>query len=180
MVSSPKSWVAVACVVALLASSVPTLAQDGTGRLEGTVLGLDGTPASGIEVVLIGENGAEISSATTDANGNYAIAAVPAGAYGLGLVLRNGTAVTVPGDDVVLVAGEVTRRDLQLVQAGTSTPKTAVEPPPVTAGKAELWWAGLSPVMKGVVIGGGVAAIALIAVAVSGGDDDDEESASSF
>lgn len=180
MAFSFRSWVAIACLIALAAPGAPTLAQASTARLEGTILGLDGAPASGLEVVLIGEGGAEIASAKTDAAGAYVISDVPPGSYGLGLVLLNGTAVTVPGDDVVLVAGEVTRRDLQLVHATPAQPETPAAPPPVTAGKVELWWAGLSPTMKGLAIGGAVAAVALIVIAVSSGGDDEEESASSF
>lgn len=180
MAFSFRSWVAIACLIALAAPGAPALAQASTARLEGTILGLDGAPAPGLEVVLIGEGGAEIASAKTDASGAYVFADVPPGSYGLGLVLLNGTAVTVPGDDVVLVAGEVTRRDLQLVHSTPAPTEVPAAPPPVTAGKVELWWVGLSPAMKGLAIGGAVAAATLIVIAFSGGDDDDEESASPF
>jgi iron complex outermembrane receptor protein len=93
------------CFCALL-SSVLAFSQE-TGRIEGRVLRADGTPVSGVSVVVNELSLTEI----TDANGAFAFAAVPAGTYSVTFVL--GTNV-VTQDQVQVAAGQATAIDQQV------------------------------------------------------------------
>src|SRR5262250_1196461 len=61
----------------------PALCAQTTSTVEGTVLDRQGLPISGAEVSIAGNNLALSKKTTTDANGNYEIAALPAGLYAL-------------------------------------------------------------------------------------------------
>src|SRR5215471_18893209 len=79
---SKRLW-NVAVLLLGVGAIAPALCAQTTSTVEGTVLDRQGLPISGAEVSIAGNNLALSKKTTTDANGNYEIAALPAGVYTL-------------------------------------------------------------------------------------------------
>ena len=81
-----KSTAACVTILALMLWISPAaIANDPVGRLEGLLVGVDGRPASGYTVHLIGEAGQQHSQSTADEQGLYSFRDLPAGNYALGI-----------------------------------------------------------------------------------------------
>jgi len=109
--------VACSTIFALLVWTLPlALAAEGTGRLDGLVLGTDGKPAVGSTVHLIDSSG-KSRRAAVDADGKYSLPEVPVGAYSLGVETAAGEVGPVVAPPVRIDEGRLVRRDVKLAQA---------------------------------------------------------------
>lgn len=164
-----RQWndrVAVLAIFALLAATTPGLALAGTdARIEGLVVGVDGTPAAGYTVHLIEPDGSTARTAETDADGVYTFAGLDEGEYALGLQGPDGTAAAVDAPPVAVAGNQLARRDMRLYQTQAGAPMNF-------SGGLGLWWAGLSAGAKAGTI---IALLAIVGYGASEVLDDDEE-----
>ena len=106
----------------LLATSQLSTVVAGTGaRLEGILVGVDGRPAPGHRVHLIGGDGDALGTATTADNGLYAFHDLAAGDYALMIEGPGGQMGALAGPPLRLGDNELARRDLKLLEAGPET-----------------------------------------------------------
>jgi len=135
---------AVACVTVLalvLVGFVPRVvaADAPSARLEGLLIGGDGRPADGHKVHLIGTEGEGLASSETDNDGLYSFKEVAAGEYSLGIENPDGLMAPVAGPPVRVAAGELARRDLQLMEADAETLQRIASANP-SIGQAYAGW----------------------------------------
>ena len=163
-----KSYVAVIALIALIPATMPvSIAGMNPGpRLEGMVVGPDGTPAADCTVHLVVPGGDAVATATTDENGLYVFEGLEAGAYGLGVVTAEGVAAIVSAEPLELAGEQIVRRDIRLFAA-----TEGLELDPNGNASLGVWWAGLGTAAKAGLI------IAILAVAGYGATElfDDEE-----
>jgi len=85
--------------------AAPAAAQDYTrGTLQGTVLGVDGTPLSGAEVTVTSNEQGFTNTVTTDASGGFRVTGLPTGTYTV--VIRSGGTVVVEDRAAQVLAGQ--------------------------------------------------------------------------
>ena len=103
-----------------VAIATPAMAQDYTQvNATGRVLGTDGTPLGGATVTVTSTAQGFTRSATTQADGSYAIAALPQGTYSFTITADGYDSFTDPA--VRLIRGRAANQfNLQPVNAGTS------------------------------------------------------------
>ena len=164
-----------ACVILFLlglaASVAPTTAGD-PGRVEGLIVGPDGRPAVGFDVLLIDDTGDVVEHVAADADGQYRFKRVDAGAYDLALQSPEGHAAPVLAPATNVHAGELVRRDIRLVPS--TTPVSFA--PAGSGGGAGTWWAGLPAGAKVGIAIGGLVVLAVLVETVT----DSEERVSEF
>lgn len=108
------SRTAIAVAVAVVAAA-PALAQNTTASLGGAITGSDGRPVAGATVTVVHVESGTTSTATTDAQGRYALRALrPGGPY---TVTVTGGGLTERRDGVFLALAETTALDLRLAPA---------------------------------------------------------------
>jgi hypothetical protein len=161
-----RSAIALVILASLLLATAPVSAAAAPVALEGRVVDLDGRAAAGHTVHLVDRDGATVATATTDAEGAYAIGSVPEGSYALGIETPAGELAPMAAPPMHL-GTRTERRDLKLMRAPTTSA-------PADYGLG-MWWAGLSPAGKTWVI---VAVVAAVGLTISALDDDDETTAS--
>lgn len=164
-----RTLTAAATVAALLVLTFPGAAMaDGSGRLEGLVVEVDGRPAPGYRVHLIDDGGDVRASAVAGDDGTYSFPDVPAGDYALGIENLEGQVAPLVGPAVSLDEGQLARRDVKLMSADAQTRNAALG---ANYGVG-LWWAGLSPAAKVWTV---VAIVAVTAITVAAFDSSDSE-----
>ncbi len=135
-------------------AAVSFLPGETPGTVEGILLGVDGRPAEGFQVLLISGAGEPVSVSSLDREGTYRFDQVAPGEYGLGV--RSPEGLAAPALLAPFQVQERTvRRDLRLRRAVSS-----VEISPA-AGGVGIWWAGLSPAAKVWTVTGGLVAAGL-------------------
>lgn len=151
-----------ACAIATLmvfAISIAPIAAGDPGRVEGIVVGPDGRPAEGFDVLLIDDGGQVVERSAANADGQYRFATVREGEYDLAIASPEGQATPVLADGTRVRSGELVRRDIRLVP---STSAVAFAPA-ASGGGAGAWWAGLPAGAKvGIAVGGLVVLAVLI------------------
>lgn len=152
-------------IVMLLVLAVPiaSAAPGNPGRVEGLVVGPDGRPAEGFDVLLIDDGGEVVERSAADAEGQYRFARVAAGDYGLAITSPEGQAAPVLAPATRVAAGELVRRDIRLVP---STSPVAFAPA-ASGGGAGTWWAGLPAGAKVGIAFGGLVVLAVLIDAVT-------------
>jgi hypothetical protein len=177
MIRVPRSFVASTVVVALVFWALPAPAVAAAGdpaRLEGQVVGIDGRPAEGFQIHLIGSDGTEVAAVETDDDGIYSFERVEAGRYGLGVGNPQGQVAPVAAPPIDLDDGQLARRDLRLVQ--TDEPRrqelAGINP------SVGSWWAGLSTPAKAWVVVAIVVAAWFTYEALTDDSNDQEQPAS--
>jgi hypothetical protein len=133
-----------------------------SARLEGLVLGIDGRPAAGYRVHLVGSEGDGVAHASVDASGSYSFAEVGPGEYALGVETPAGEVALVAAAPVRLGANELARRDIKLVQSDPRTVNGLLAANPSLG----AWWGERTTAAKiwtivGLVAVGGVTFAAL-------------------
>ena len=122
----------------------PTLAMEGSARLEGMLLDTDGRAADGYTVHLIGADGKAQAKTSASEQGIYSFRDLPAGEYSLGIENRDGQFAPVAAPTVKLGENELARRDLKLLRADNETMNMAAG---ANYGLG-MWWSGLTPAAK--------------------------------
>src|SRR5438270_2796742 len=107
-----SEWWSVAWLV--VAGSAPLIAQETTGRIDGTVTDQTGAPLASVQVTLLGTS----FRATSAVHGAYSIDHVPAGRYTLRVQLAGSPATDVPA--VPVEAGEVAVIDVHTGQVAAA------------------------------------------------------------
>ncbi len=157
-------------LLALVLWLVPTgVRADGAAVLEGLVLDVDGRPAVGYRVHLIGDEGRAVADALTSEDGLYAFAEVPSGRYSMGIETPEGDRAPVLAPPMRVARNQLARRDLKLVQADEATLNRAT----TTNSSLGLWFRELGP---GGRIGLGIALAAIVYTIVEALDDDSSAS----
>ena len=131
--------------------------------LGGRLLGVDGQPAPGFQVVLLSTAGEELLVAGTDSEGTFLFEDLEPGSYEIGIRSPEGYVAPVLADPTELRSGERAVREIRL---------QSVETPINLAPSAGLgvWWAGLSRSQKTWTVVGSLVGIGLVFWAL---DDDD-------
>ncbi|MDH3626638.1 MAG: carboxypeptidase-like regulatory domain-containing protein [Acidobacteriota bacterium] len=137
-----------------------------TGAIEGLVIGVDGTPATGFSVHLIDPSGTAVSESAVDEQGRYSFSAVAEGEYALGIESDAGTFAPVVAPPVKLGSRELARRDLKLMN-GTTHDRNEALTADYSLGS---WWAGLAPAAK---VWSVVAVVAASALTLAAFDSDE-------
>jgi len=116
---SLRSALSLATVVGLLiaTSQLNVIVAGSSARLEGILLDVDGRPAAGHRVHLIGGAGDPLGSATTSDDGLYAFNDLEAGDYALMIEGPTGQIGALAGPPLRLGQNELARRDLKLLEA---------------------------------------------------------------
>lgn len=168
MRSSTRSIAAPITILALVLMISPVSAMGPTSgaTLEGLLVDVDGTPATGYRVHLIDETGTPTAQATAGEDGLYSFSGVPAGEYALGIENASGQLAPVAAPPLRLGESELARRDLKLLAADGPGTEGAMR------GNYSLgsWWAGLNPAAKTWTV---VAIVVVVGVTVALLNDDD-------
>lgn len=164
-----KVLVAGLTLVALALAGLPTRAASSgeDARLEGLVIGVDGRPAVGWQVQLVGEEGRSVATAAAGHDGLYAFAGLPAGEYTLGVESPAGAAAPVAAPPLRLAKGTLARRDVKLVETTVEGRDGLVQ----RNYGLGTWWAGLSTASKSWTIVGLVAVTAITVSAIDSSND---------
>ena len=119
MRQSLRSFLSLATVVGLLivTSHFHVVAAGPDARLEGILLGVDGRPAAGHRVHLIGGAGDALGASTTADDGLYSFPNLEAGDYTLMIEGPTGQMGALAGPPLRLGDNELARRDLRLLEA---------------------------------------------------------------
>jgi hypothetical protein len=141
----------------------PSVASSGTARLEGLLVGVDGHPATEMNVHLIDAQGQDVAQSATSDEGIYTFADLPPGEYSLGIENAEGQMAPVAAPPVKLGESELARRDLQLMEADPAQVNQAA----VANYGIGQWWASLSPAAKAWSIVAIIAVVGITAAAVS-------------
>jgi hypothetical protein len=153
---------------AIVVWMLPVSASPGAmGRLEGQVLGIDGRPASGWQVHLVGGSGRATAQAEVDGAGLYSFRDVEPGDYSLGVVSPTGDAAIVAAPPVRLGAGELARRDIKMSESDPRTVNGVLAANPSLG----AWWGERTLAAKIWTIIGIVAVVGVTAAAVDDEDD---------
>ncbi len=134
-----KSVSILSIVTLLVASTSPALAASDDARLEGLVMSLDGRPATGYQVHLIDDSGAERGHAAVDEGGSYTLDGISPGRYAFALQTPDGRFAAVDAPPVRVRDGHLVRRDFKLVERDPADPANLAQP----AYGFGTWWAGL-------------------------------------
>ncbi|MCP3978570.1 MAG: carboxypeptidase regulatory-like domain-containing protein [bacterium] len=156
-------------------SAAPAVAAPGGATLEGLVQDLDGRPAAGYRVHLIGDQGEALGTAGVDGEGMYSFGDLEAGKYALGVENATGQMAPVTGPAIKLEGRQLARRDVKLMRGNGEFRDEAFQ------GNHGLgqWWASLTTAAKTWTIIGVVTVIG-ITVAATDDDDSDEPVASAY
>ena len=154
-------------IVAVVAVAVLALSASGAvpGGMTGHLVGVDGRPAAGFQIVLVSAEGKSVDQTGTDSGGAYSFDQVSPGEYGIGIISPDGDVSPVLAAPTPVPSGEVVVRDIRLMTAGDSPVRLA----PASGGLG-VWWAGLSPGAKVWTVMGTLVGIGLIYGATK--DDD--------
>jgi hypothetical protein len=88
-----RTWILGLCVAVISLAAIPTLAQQTTGTVVGTVQDPSGAVLPGVSVLLTGERVMGTRTSVTDDRGRYSIGSLPPGSYDLTYVISGfGTA----------------------------------------------------------------------------------------
>lgn len=119
MLQSLRSSLALATVAGLLivTSQFHVVAAGPGARLEGILLGVDGRPAAGHRVHLIGGAGEALGASTTSDDGLYSFRDLEAGDFALMIEGPTGQMGALAGPPLRLNDNELARRDLKLLEA---------------------------------------------------------------
>jgi hypothetical protein len=167
-----KSIVHLTVVALLLLGVSPAIHATAAGaRLEGLLLAGDGRPAKDFTVHLIGSDGEVLARSTTSDEGVYSFKELEPGEYGLGIESPDGMMAAVAAPPLRLGQGELSRRDLKLVEASQEDIDRALEENP-SIGMAYAGWsrAGRIWFWIAIVVGLGIGIAAL--------DDEDDSTQS--
>ena len=124
--------------------------------LGGRLLGVDGQPAPGFQVVLLSTAGEELLLAGTDQLGTFLFDDLEPGSYELGIRSPEGDVAPVLAEPTELAAGERAVREIRL---------QTVQDPLIIApasGGLGVWWAGLSRPGKIWTVVGSLVAVGLV------------------
>lgn len=132
--------------------------------LGGRLLGVDGLPAPGFEVVLVSTAGEELLVAGTDPEGTFLFEDLEPGRYEIGIRSPQGDATPVLADPTELGHGERAVREIRLQAVEAS-----VNLAPARGGVG-VWWAGLRRSQKIWTVVGSLVGIGLVYGAI--GEDD--------
>lgn len=160
MIFMSRKTLAVASTVAMLLSFFPTIAPAGEGaRLEGLLVGVDGKPAAGYNVLLIGEEGEVLDRTEAAGDGIYRFSNLASGSYSLGLETPDGLAAPVMNGPTDVKSGQLVRMDIKLMRQDAVSADDSKKKP---AG-IRIWWAGLSRTAKTwTLVGVSVATVIII------------------
>lgn len=164
-------------IFALLVFLMPisALCSDGGSRLEGLMIGIDGKPATGYRVLLIGDEGQVLARAGTE-EGIYRFHDLRAGSYSLGIENYEGSAAPVMSEPAQLGDGELVRLDIKLMEPGAGIVPGVNDDDDGMGKNLGIWWAGLTKrgkILALVALGAVVTTTTVILL-----DDDDETPAS--
>jgi hypothetical protein len=164
---------AIACwllIPALCLTALPAVAgsPDGAARLEGRVLGVDGFPASGYRIHLVGGAGADLGRSEVDEKGIYSFPGLAPGAYSLGVESPEGLVAPVASPPIQLGARELARRDIKLMEADAQ----AIDGMLAANPSLGAWWGERTLAAKIWTVVGIVAIAGVTSAAL---DDDDED-----
>lgn len=157
----------IVAIVAVVVLVLPVFGAE-PGGMTGRLLGVDGRPAAGFQVVLVSADGQPADKTGTDYQGAYSFDQVSPGEYGIGIISPEGDVSPVLAAPTPVTAGEVVVRDIRLLTAGDSPVLLA----PASGGLG-VWWAGLSPGAKVWTVMGTLVGIGLVYGATQ---DDDNRS----
>jgi len=154
-------------VVSVLPGAVSSTGVD--ARLEGRVLGVDGRPASGYRIHLIGDEGHDVAQASVDGSGIYSFSDLGPGEYSLGVESPSGAVAPVAAQPIRLGSRELARRDIKLLESDPTTVNGVLAANPSLG----MWWGERTTAAKIWTIIGIVAVVGITAVAL-----DDEKDTS--
>jgi hypothetical protein len=156
-----------ALAVLAAAAPVPAVAGVGGGQLEGFLLDIDGSAASGFTLHLIDAAGRDVAQSTTADDGIYSFRDLESGSYSLGVENPQGGMAVVAAPPVQLKGNSLARRDVKLMQTDPAAPGAAFVGNPSMG----LWWAGLDPTVRALTVVGGVVLLLLTISALDNGGE---------
>ena len=162
-----KRFISIVTVVLL---TLPLFGAD-AASLGGRVLGLDGQPAPGFQVVLLSTAGEELLSAGTDQGGTFLFDDLEPGSYEIGIRSPEGDVAPVLAEPTDIDPGERVIREIHL-QVLESPLQIA------PARGVGVWWAGLSRGAKVWTVMGTLVGVGLVYSALE--DDDSPPSVTAF
>ena len=118
-----------AALFAVLLLALPAVAQEQTGSIQGSVKDSSGAVLPGVTVEARSPSAVGVSTAVTDANGNYRFPALPPGTYEVSANLQSFTPAKVT--DAVVTLGKQLTIDLTLKLAGVSESVTVTGESPL-------------------------------------------------
>src|SRR5262245_41920037 len=118
-----------AALFAVLLLALPAVAQEQTGSIQGVVKDSSGAVLPGVTVEARSPSAVGVSTAVTDANGNYRFPALPPGTYEVSANLQSFTPAKI--SDAVVTLGKQLTIDLTLKLAGVSESVTVTGESPL-------------------------------------------------